>query len=78
MMPIPSGSLGMEALREAAARYRLRYVILYREVLAKKHHLNAWAWGYATLDRRAVPARASSTRSTATSRRRCSTSRPAS
>lgn len=46
MMPIPSGSLGMEALREAAARYRLRYVILYREVLAKKNHLNAWAWGY--------------------------------
>jgi hypothetical protein len=48
MMPIPSGSLGMEALREASARYRLRYVILYREVLAKKSHLNAWAWGYAT------------------------------
>ena len=48
MMPIPSGALGMEALREAAARYRLRYVILYREVLAKKHHLNMWAWGYAT------------------------------
>lgn len=49
MMPIPSGSLGMEALREAAARYRLRYVILYREVLAKKHHQNAWTWGYATI-----------------------------
>ena len=48
MMPIPSGSLGMEALREAAARYRLRYVILYREVIAKKDHRNAWAWGYAT------------------------------
>jgi hypothetical protein len=48
MMPIPSGALGMEALREASARYRLRYVILYREVLAKKHHLNHWAWGYAT------------------------------
>jgi len=48
MMPIPSGSLGMEALREAAARYRLRYVILYREVLARKNHLNAWAWGYIT------------------------------
>ncbi|HEY5944509.1 MAG TPA: hypothetical protein VIV40_03420, partial [Kofleriaceae bacterium] len=48
MMPIPSGALGMEALREAAARYRLRYVILYREVLAKKHHQNAWSWGYAT------------------------------
>ncbi len=49
MMPIPSGALGMEALREAAGRYRLRYVILYREVLAKKHHANKWAWGYATL-----------------------------
>ncbi|CAN5462731.1 hypothetical protein BH11MYX1_BH11MYX1_54400 [soil metagenome] len=24
MMPIPSGALGMEALREAAGRYRLR------------------------------------------------------
>src|SRR5690606_5272872 len=49
MMPIPSGALGMEALREIAARYRLRYVILYREVLAKRGHLNSWAWGYATL-----------------------------
>jgi len=48
MMPIPSGALGMEALREAAARYRLRYVVLYREVIAKKNHLNAWAWGYVT------------------------------
>src|SRR5688572_27477770 len=48
MMPIPSGALGMEALREAAARYRLRYVVLYREVLARTHHKNAWAWGYAT------------------------------
>jgi hypothetical protein len=49
MMPIPSGALGMEALREAAARYRLRYIVLYREVLAKKQHLNYWAWGYATV-----------------------------
>jgi hypothetical protein len=48
MMPIPSGALGMEALREAAGRYRLRYIVLYREVLAKKNHLNAWAWGYMT------------------------------
>jgi hypothetical protein len=48
MMPIPSGSLGMEALREAAARYRLRYVILYREVLAKKNYQNKWTWGYIT------------------------------
>jgi hypothetical protein len=49
MMPIPSGALGMEALREAAARYRLRYVVLYREVLAKQHHANPWAIGYATV-----------------------------
>jgi hypothetical protein len=49
MMPIPSGALGMEALREAAARYRLRYVVLYREVLAKQHHVNPWAIGYATV-----------------------------
>jgi hypothetical protein len=47
-MVIPSGALGMEALREIAARYRLRYLILYREVLAKHGSLNAWAWGYAT------------------------------
>jgi hypothetical protein len=49
MMPIPSGALGMEALREAAARYRLRYILLYREVLARRYHRNAWAWGYATI-----------------------------
>src|SRR3569623_1595599 len=47
MMPIPSGALGMEALREVSARYRLRYVILYREVIAKKAHHGAWAWMYA-------------------------------
>ena len=48
MMPIPSGALGMEALREVAARYRLRYVILYREVIAKTHYHGGWAVGYAT------------------------------
>jgi hypothetical protein len=47
-MVIPSGALGMEALREIAARYRLRYLLLYREVLAKHSILNAWAWGFAT------------------------------
>jgi hypothetical protein len=47
-MVIPSGALGMEALREIAARYRLRYLLLYREVIAKETTLNAWAWGYAT------------------------------
>jgi hypothetical protein len=47
-MVIPSGALGMEALREIAARYRLRYLVLYREVLAKHSILNAWAWGFVT------------------------------
>ncbi len=47
-MVIPSGALGMEALREIAARYRLRYIVLYREVLAKEGSLNPWAWGYIT------------------------------
>src|SRR5262249_28590069 len=31
VLPIPSGALGMEALRETAARYALRYILLYRE-----------------------------------------------
>jgi hypothetical protein len=48
-MVIPSGALGMEALREVAARYRLRYLLLYREVLAKGSRFNPWAWGYATI-----------------------------
>lgn len=47
-MVIPSGALGMEALRENAARYRLRYLILYREAVAKKQTLGPWAWGYVT------------------------------
>jgi len=49
MMPIPSGALGMEALREVAARYSLRYVVLYREELRDRRRSNAWATGYATL-----------------------------
>jgi len=49
MIPIPSGALGMEALREIAARYKLRYLILYRENMKKKRRTNAWALGYATL-----------------------------
>jgi len=48
-MVIPSGALGMEALRETAARYRLRYLLLYREVLAKKSRFSPWAAGYATV-----------------------------
>jgi hypothetical protein len=49
MMPIPSGALGMEALREMAARYQLRYVLLYREKVATRERANPWAIGYATV-----------------------------
>ena len=49
MMPIPSGALGMEALREMAARYQLRYVLLYREKVATRERVNPWAIGYATV-----------------------------
>ncbi len=49
MLPIPSGALGMEALREAAARYALRYVILYREEIRRRGRANGVAAGYATV-----------------------------
>ena len=49
MMPIPSGALGMEGLREMAARYQLRYVLLYREKVATKTRANPWAIGFATV-----------------------------
>ena len=49
MMPIPSGALGMEALREMAARYKLRYVLLYREDTRSWTRSNAWTVGYATV-----------------------------
>ena len=49
IMPIPSGALGMEALREIAARYKLRYIVLYRENVERKRRVNPWALGYATL-----------------------------
>jgi hypothetical protein len=49
MMPIPSGSLGMEALREIAARYRLRYIILYREQIKHRSRLRGSALGYITV-----------------------------
>jgi hypothetical protein len=48
MLPIPSGALGMEALREAAARYALRYVLLYREGVRERERVNGVAAGYAT------------------------------
>lgn len=46
MMPIPSGALGMEALREVAARYKLRYLILYREHVDESRRANGIAAGY--------------------------------
>jgi hypothetical protein len=49
MMPIPSGALGMEALREAAARYKLRYLLLYREDVNQSRRGNGIASGYATI-----------------------------
>jgi len=49
MLPIPSGALGMEALREAAARYALRYILLYREELGRRDEVNGVAAGYITL-----------------------------
>lgn len=49
VMPIPSGALGMEALREVAARYHLRYLLLYREEIERQRRPNGWAAGYPTL-----------------------------
>lgn len=49
MMPIPSGALGMEALREVAARYKLRYLLLYREHADRTKRANGIAAGYATI-----------------------------
>ncbi len=46
MMPIPSGALGMEALREIAARYKLRYLMLYREHVNETQRANGVAAGY--------------------------------
>jgi hypothetical protein len=49
MLPIPSGALGMEALRQAAARYALRYLVLYRERVTQRSTINALAGLYLTL-----------------------------
>lgn len=49
MMPIPSGALGMEALREVAARYKLRYLVLYREHVDASKRANGIAAGYASV-----------------------------
>lgn len=40
---------GIEGLRVLAARYRLRYLVLYSERFEDDTHLNGWAWTYPTL-----------------------------
>lgn len=40
---------GIEGLRAIAARYRLRYLILYSERFQDDTHLNGWAWLYPTI-----------------------------
>jgi hypothetical protein len=40
---------GIEGLRLLAARYRLRYLLLYSERFEDTTHLNGWAWLYPTV-----------------------------
>lgn len=40
---------GLEGLRVIAARYRMRYLLLYTERFQDDTHLNNWAWLYPTL-----------------------------
>jgi rhombotail lipoprotein len=40
---------GIEGLRVLAARYRLRYLVLYSERFEDETHLNGWAWTYPTV-----------------------------
>src|SRR5262245_27115313 len=40
---------GIEGLRTLAARYRLRYLLLYSERFEDDTHLNGWAWLYPTV-----------------------------
>ncbi|UQA62716.1 hypothetical protein [Polyangium aurulentum] len=40
---------GIEGLRAIAARYRVRYLILYSERFQDDTHLNGWAWLYPTI-----------------------------
>jgi rhombotail lipoprotein len=40
---------GIEGLRAIAARYRLRYLLLYWEHFEDDTHLNGWAWLYPTI-----------------------------
>jgi rhombotail lipoprotein len=45
---LPNGG-GLEGLRAIAARYRLRYLLLYSERFEDTTHANAWAWLYPTV-----------------------------
>jgi hypothetical protein len=45
---LPNGG-GLEGLRVIAARYRLRYLLLYSERFEDATHLNGWAWLYPTV-----------------------------
>lgn len=40
---------GIEGLRAIAARYRLRYLLLYSQRFDDASHLNNWAWTYPTV-----------------------------
>ena len=40
---------GLEGLRVIAARYRMRYLLLYTERFVDDTHLNGWAWLYPTI-----------------------------
>jgi len=40
---------GIEGLRAIAARYRLRYLVLYSERFEDATHVNGWAWLYPTV-----------------------------
>lgn len=40
---------GLEGLRIIAARYRMRYLLLYSERFQDDTHLNGWAWLYPTI-----------------------------
>lgn len=40
---------GIEGLRVIAARYRMRYLLLYTERFEDATHLNGWAWLYPTV-----------------------------
>ena len=40
---------GIEGLRVLAARYRMRYLLLYSERFEDATHLNGWAWFYPTI-----------------------------